>query len=130
MRDQFNPIRSVDGVELPTPSGYTWNIEDVSDSDAGRTEDLVMNKKRKGQIIKLELTWNNVSIEDASRILNAFNPQYIQICYLDAKVGTWVTSEFYVGNRVAPLYNSAQGLWTKISFNVIQRNAVSVEGDD
>lgn len=102
----------------------------MSDSDAGRTEDFVMNKKRKGQIIKIELSWNNVSIEDASKILKAFNPQYIQICYLDAKAGTWVTSEFYVGNRIAPLYNSAQGLWTRISFNIIQRNAVSVEGDD
>lgn len=125
MIDNYNPLRTVNNVELPTPSSYVWKEEDISANDAGRTEDLVMNKKRIGQIVGLELSWNNVSIKDASIILKAFDPEYVDICYLDAKQGIWVTSSFYTGNRNTPLYNAKLGVWSKISFNVIQRAGVT-----
>jgi len=120
--EEYNPIRSVDGFAIPCPSTYQWKLEDISASDAGRTEDTVMDKKRIGQAVGIELKWQNVSIEDAAKILEAFNPEYITVCYLDAKEGSYVTSEFYVGNRSAPLYNSALGLWKEISFNIIERD--------
>ena len=120
--DEYNPIRSVDGFEIPCPSSYQWKLEDVSSSDAGRTEDTVMDKKRIGQVVGIDLEWKNVSIEDAATILQAFNPEYIQVCYLDAKQGEYITSEFYVGNRNAALYNSALGVWQSIKFNIIERD--------
>lgn len=123
--NDYNPIRSVDGHAVPCPSSYKWALEDISASDAGRTEDTVMDKKRIGQVVKLEFVWNNVSIEDAAEILSAFNPEYITVCYLDAKEGKYRTSEFYVGNRTSPLYNSVLGLWSKISFNIIERSGVN-----
>lgn len=122
--DEFgdnNPIKSVDGFAVPCPSSFKWKLEDISSSDAGRTEDTTMDKKRIGQIVGIDLEWKNVSIEDASTILTAFNPEYINITYLDAKSGGFVTSEFYVGNRNAPLYNAALGVWQSITFNVIER---------
>lgn len=122
MNEEYNPIRSVDGFAVPCPSSYQWKLEDISASDAGRTEDTVMDKKRIGQVVGVELKWQNVSIEDASTILKAFDPEYIDVCYLDAKAGGYVTSEFYVGNRNAPLYNAALGVWKEISFNIIERD--------
>lgn len=117
----INPIRSVGSVSVPCPSGYQWKLEDMSKADAGRTEDGVMDKGRIGQIIGLELEWRYVSTETASQILNAFNPEYINVTYLDPLQGDFVTKEFYVGNRSAPLYNSEMGLWENISFNIISR---------
>jgi hypothetical protein len=124
MADEYNPIKSVDGKAVRCPSGYQWKLQDISDSDAGRTEDTVMDKKRIGQCVKLELEWQNITTAEASSILKAFNPEYITICYLDAMQGQYVTSEFYVGDRSAPMYNCQKGIWSNVAFNVIERSGV------
>lgn len=124
MADLNNPIRSVDGVAVRCPSSYLWKLEDISAADAGRTEDTVMDKMRIGQIVGIELSWNNLQTEEVSKILKAFNPEYISVCYLDAMQGKYVTSVFYVGNRSAPMYNSRKGLWQNVSFNLIERSGV------
>lgn len=121
---EYNPIRTVDGVAVKCPSAYKWKLEDLSASDAGRTESTVMDKKRIGQIVGVELSWNKVSIFDASTILKMFNPEYVEVCYLDAMEGKFVTTVFYVGERSAPLYNAELGLWDNISFNLIERSGV------
>ena len=72
--DDYNPIKSVDGEAVKCPSHYQWKLQDISNSDAGRTEDTVMDKKRIGQCVKLELEWQNVTIADAAKILQKFNP--------------------------------------------------------
>lgn len=122
--NDYNPIRSVNGVAVKAPSAYKWKLEDLSASDAGRTEDTVMDKKRIGQLIGIELQWNKVSIPDAALILQLFNPEYIEVCYLDAKAGEYVTQTFYVGERSAPLYNGELGLWDNITFNLIGRSGI------
>ena len=124
MENENNPIRSVDGHSVKCPSAYTWKLEDISSSDAGRTEDTKMDKMRIGQVVGLELSWKNLTTEEVSEILKAFTPEYIMVSYLDAMEGTYVESEFYVGNRSAPLYNAAKGLWSNVSFNLIERSGV------
>lgn len=121
---ELNPIRSVNGKSIKCPSSYLWKLEDVSASDAGRTEDTVMHKKRIGQLVGIELSWQNIPTSEVSEILKAFNPEYITVCYLDAMQGKYVTSEFYVGNRSAPLYNTSKGLWSNVSFNLVERSGV------
>lgn len=130
MSNEYNPIKSVDGAEIKCPCSFKWKLEDLSAADAGRTEDYTMDKARVGQIVGLDLKWKNVTTEDASAILKAFNPEYITVCYLDPKEGLFRTSEFYVGDRAAPLYNCETGLWQEISFSIIERNAVSILGDE
>lgn len=120
----YNPIKSVDGVAVRCPSKYTYKLEDVSESEAGRTEDTVMHKLRIGQVVALELSWNNIPTADVSAILQAFNPEYIEVEYLDARLGAYTTATFYVGNRSAPMYNSLLGLWSNVSFNIIKRSGV------
>ena len=129
MSNEYNPIRSVDGAGIKCPSVYKWKLQDLSAADAGRTEVYQMDKARVGQIVGLDLKWKNVTTEDASAILKAFNPEYIKVCYLDPKEGLFRTTEFYVGDRAAPLYNCETGLWQEISFSIIERNAVEIEGD-
>lgn len=124
MDNEFNPIRAIDGVAVKCPSAYQWKLQDISDSDAGRTEDTVMDKKRIGQCVKLELQWQNATVEEAAVILKMFNPEYINITYLDAMEGKYLTKEFYVGDRAAPLYNCYKGIWSSISFNVIERSGI------
>ena len=124
MYEEYNPIRGVDGKSVKCPSHYQWRLQDVSQSDAGRTEDTVMQKLRIGQCVKLEIEWQNVTTQEASDILTKFNPEYITLEYLDAMTGKYETAEFYVGDRSAPMYNCKKGLWSNISFNVIERSGV------
>lgn len=118
----YNPIKKVDGATVACPSSYTYKLEDVSAPDAGRTEDAMMHKKRIGQVVGIELSWNGVTTAVASSILNAFNPEYISVQYLDLLTGGFKTDTFYVGNRSAPMYNATKGLWSNISFNIIRRS--------
>lgn len=130
--NQYNPIRSVapyntatnkagTAVYVPSPSVYQYNLSDVSNSDAGRTEDTMMHVNRIGQKVHLSLEWWNLDLTRASEVLTAFNDEYIQVVYLDAKSGSFLTKVFYVGDRATPLYNSKMGLWGKITFNIIER---------
>lgn len=119
--DQYNPIRSVGGVEVPCPSKYVYKLQDVSENNAGRTEDGKMWKLMIGQCVKLELGWQNVPTSTVSAVLQAFNSEYINVTYLDGKAGTYLTKQFYVGDRQAPAYNTRLGLWENLEFNIIER---------
>lgn len=128
MPTNYNPIKQVgSATNIPAPSSYVWKLEDTSAADAGRTEDGVMHKKRIGQVVGIELSWQNVTTAVAHTILTAFNPEYVNVTYIDPLIGTssngyTATVNFYVGNRSAPMYNSKLGLWSNISFNLIDRN--------
>lgn len=117
-----NPIQSVDGVAVACPSKYVYKLEDSSASNAGRTDDTMMHKLRNGQELAVELQWDYVSTEVGSHILRAFNPEYINVKYLDLLIGGYVTKRFYVGNRSAPMYNAELGLWESISFKIVIRS--------
>ena len=119
-----NPIKSVNGVAVKTPDaedGYKWDLEDVSASDAGRTEDVMMHKKRIGQVDAISLKWSGLTTAEISTILKAFNPEYITVEYLSPLEGEFVTKEFYVGNRSAPMYSSALNRWGNVTFKIIAR---------
>lgn len=118
----LNPIQSVDGVSVLTPSTYKYSLQDISASDAGRTEDTMMHKKKIGQCVKLSLEWSYLTTAECSALLQAFNPEYVTVNYLDAKEGGYKISEFYVGDRTAPLYNATSGLWSNVAFDLIERS--------
>lgn len=121
MPDQsFNPIYSVDNVTVPVPSKYDWKLSDVSDSDAGRTEDALMHKMRIAQKVHIELEWQHVTDTVAQEILTAFQPEYISVNYYDYKAMAFQTKTFYVGDRQVTSYNRSKGIST-ISFNIIEQ---------
>lgn len=128
----YNPIRKVAPYDIfsgttgtyvyvPVPSKYQYNLQDVSASDAGRTEDTLMHKLRLSQKVTLNLQWVYKPLDEVSEILSAFNPEYLSIEYLDGLQGAFVTKIFYVGDRSAPMYNQKLNLWENINFNLIER---------
>ena len=72
----------VDGVDMPNPSKLNWSLQDVSIGDSGRDDTGYMYKGRITQKRKLELEWSAVTPSVASTILNAFNPEYVNVRYL------------------------------------------------
>ena len=119
----YNPIQSVGTyTSIPCPSSYQWKESDVSDSDAGRTEDAKMHKMMIAKKVHLELAWQNVTTSEASTILQAFTAsEYFAVNYLDPKANAYQTKTFYVGDRTAPAYNTLKGIWSNVSFNIIEQ---------
>lgn len=113
----------------PDPSSLTYGLQDISASDAGRVHDGTnrMYKMRTSQKRKLQLTWTLITAEQASAILQAFNPEYVHVRYFDVLDGQLETREFYVGDRTAPFkwYQiPGQTYGTRVStlsFDIIER---------
>ena len=72
--------------EIPAPDDWGWALNDISASDAGRVQDEgnTMHKNRTSQKRKLSPTWKNRDGATVARILQAFNPEYVFMRYLDA----------------------------------------------
>ena len=115
-------------VDLPIPpDDLTWGLQDVSAADAGRVQDAAktMYKMRTSQKRKLKLSWNNPTLDNVSTILQAFNPEYIFVRYVDPLTGDYSVREFYVGDRSAPFREIRNPLTDTIlstlSFDIIER---------
>lgn len=115
----------VGGVQIKSPSSFTWGIQDNSASDAGRVQDGndTMYKNRTSQKRKLQLSWNGLSKEDTATILQAFNPEYIMVTYPDSLTGQDRTAEFYSGDKSTPIkvWTVGNKRYEQLSFNIIER---------
>ena len=112
-------VGSTTTIPQPTTAKITYN--DVSDPDAGRTENGQMQKLRKGTCVKIELTWQNVPTATGTTICTLFAPEYFNVTYYDVKTATARTAEFYAGDRGAAVYNAALEIWESITVNLIER---------
>ena len=107
---------------IPQPAQMEVEIEDISESDAGRTADSVMQKKTIRTICALSLVWHNLHTEKASAVLKTFNPkENFRVTYLDPYEGRYMTKTFYLGNRTVPMYSAELDVWSNISFKLIER---------
>lgn len=112
----------VNGVDVPTPSRFGWSLQDVSSSDAGRTQDGIMHKNRIAQKEKIQLEWAYPKPDVASRVLQAFNTEYFQVTYKSPLTNSTVTKTFYRGDAQAPTYWWCNGgLFENITFDIIER---------
>jgi len=118
---QFNPLRSVDGGQIPCPSKYDVKYSDISASDAGRTEDCVMHKMTIGRKVHIELEWSNIPDEGVKIVLRAFtHREYFEVTYYDYMMEDYETKTFYVGDRSVVSHNRAMPIST-VTFNIIER---------
>ncbi|MBQ3265200.1 MAG: hypothetical protein IJH07_05430 [Ruminococcus sp.] len=124
----YNPIISVDGVALPIcPSAFEWEEEDLSDANAGRSEDYKMHKNRGGPIRRLSLEWQHIPIQTAQRIMSMFHPEYVTVLFVDPDTdpnyGYRREESFYVGNRKLSMKNTRLNICSKLSFNLVSEYA-------
>lgn len=107
------------------PSALSLEHEDLSDKDAGRTEDGVMHKNYIGTIVGIQLEFKGLRGGVASTLLQLFKYEYVYVRFYDIKINNYETRQFYVGNIKSTAYNAELDLWEKISFNLIERTPVT-----
>lgn len=116
---------TVGGVEMPAPNTFNWGLQDVSSPDSGRVNDenATMHKNRVTQKRKISLAWRDPDGPTTAAILQAFNPEYVSVRYLEPLTDTYETRTFYVGDRSAPLRQvTIHGkTYTTLSFDIIER---------
>ena len=122
MSTHYNMIK-VNGVAVKTPSTFQWSIQDVSASDAGRTQDALMHKMLITRKRKIAMTWAGPSPEETRAILQAFNSEYFEMTYYDPLDGAEETRIFYTGDRAAPFkwWMAGNRRFEQVSFDVIER---------
>ena len=82
-----------------------------------------MHKNRVGQKVTIGLEWLGVNDADAATILQAFDPEYINVTYHDAKTNSILTKEFYTGDRKASTYwwnDDGEFTYMSITFDIIE----------
>lgn len=110
---------------FPTaPGSYEWLDQDVSGSDAGRTEDAVMHKELITNAVKCNLSWNYRYIAEVQNALKAFDGEYFEVCIYDPRYGDAANNYMmryvmYKGDRSVKMYNTSRGLSESLSFNII-----------
>ena len=107
--------------DLPAETSFKLHIRDISSPGAGRNQAYKMNKKRVGQELDAELEYTNLTNEEASTVLNAFDPEYVTIVYRDAKAGGNQSKVFYITDRDIDAGQLATH-WKTVSFGFIQQN--------
>ena len=115
---------SVNGVSMPCPSKFEISYQDVSAPDSGRTLDALMWKNRVAQKVKISLEWLGKNDEDTATILTAFDPEYVDLTYHDAKTNSNVTKTFYTGDRKGSTYwwnDDGVFTYSSIAFDIIER---------
>lgn len=114
----------VNNTDIPCPSKCDIGYQDISAPDSGRVETGLMYKNTIAQKVTLGLEWVAVSDADAATILQAFDPEYFNVTYHDAKTNSTQTKNFYVGDRKAVPYwwnDNGRFTYSSISFNIIER---------
>lgn len=113
----------VDGVTMPCPSTWQWGLQDVSAGESGRTDDAIMHKNRVAQKRKIQVGYNGVKDTVAKTVLQAINPEYINVYYYDLMEGGFQTRTFYVGDRSAPFkwWWDGKHILESLTFDLIER---------
>lgn len=114
----------VNGVDMPCPSKFDIGYQDVSAPDSGRTLDATMWKNRVAQKVAISLEWLGKNDEDTATILTAFDPEYVDVTYHDAKTNSNVTKTFYTGDRKGSTYwwnDDGEFTYSSIAFDIIER---------
>jgi len=57
---------------------------------------------------------------DTALVLQAFDPEYVLVEYLDAKSGQWKTKHFYTGDMKAAGWIPHQDSWESVTLPIIR----------
>lgn len=122
--DISNYLFHLGNIEIqPKLSGLKWSIMSIQSADSGRAEDGTMIATMVAKKRKLEVSYANLSPEDAAAILDVVcGDMFFEVTYYDVLDAQQETRTFYVGDRSINWYNYniKRGL-ENLQFNLIEQ---------
>ena len=114
----------INGVAIPTPSEYGFDIEDLSSEQSGRTLDGVMHKDVIDVKDYYTCTWKKLGWTETAALLNLVNGKTkIKLTYVDPRFPDQILiNDFYVGKRSgkANNLNNSSNTWKDVTFQFIR----------
>ena len=117
-------VIKVNNRTLPKePAKFKWKKSDISGSNAGRTQDTTMHKNRVGAKRTLSIGWTNLKKSEITEILQAFEPEYVEVTYWDPLLGNDTTKTFYTGDIDADVrwWHSGKERYSSLDFDLVER---------
>lgn len=113
----------INGIKIKQPDedGYEASLATTSTDDSDRDMSLVMHNTPIGTVEGYDLTWTDLSLQEAAEILQqVVNKSNFTVHYLDILTGVWKDGEFYASNFNAPARTLKDGKerWDKLSFGI------------
>lgn len=109
------PIQ-IDGVVVATPTSYSYDIEDLSSEETGRTLDGIMHKDVVAVKDYYTCEWKHLSWEQASTILKLVDgkKQVVATLIDPRNPRQYISGQFYIGKRNGTLNNLKHGtnMWS------------------
>jgi hypothetical protein len=104
--------------------GFKWQRSDVDGEGAGR--DLAGDARRNKLSTKrrLDITCRPLTLQEASIVLTAIMPEWVQITYTDPQLGTETTKTMYSNNNPANFLmkkRDGRELWGGITFPLVEK---------
>ena len=119
----FRPFK-IDGVAIPTPTDYTFSVEDLSSEKTGRTLDGKMHKDVVAVKDTYACVWKKLSWEDTVTLLKATDGKTkVNFTHADPRVlGNFVTHKFYIGKRECKAQNltDLKNTWSNVTMTFIR----------
>lgn len=105
-------------------NGLKWSRNDIDAADSGRdTQDGLMHRARVAIKIRLDCTCRPMTLAEASTVLTAIKPEWLDVQYTDPMDGSTQTKKMYSNNIPAQfiiMQNTTQW-WTGIAFPLIEQ---------
>lgn len=103
--------------------GLKWSRNDIDAQNSGRdTQDGLMHRKRVSQKKRLDITCRPLLQSELTAVLQAIDPQWLQVKYWDALAGAEVTKKMYTSTVPASFYfdDGIRQYWTGVEFPLIE----------
>ena len=111
----------VDGVDMPAPTDYEIDDEEISKAD--RNAKGLMIKESIAFKIKLNLKWKMLTQSDMSKLRRVKHANFFKVSFIDLD-GIRKTKTFYAGTLSAGkmIYKNGKVVyWDDVSMNLIER---------
>ena len=116
-------VNGVDLLPYIAENGIKWTRFDVEAPDTGRTLDGVMHRGRVAKKIRLDVSCRPLLSAEAAVVLNAIEPEYVTVQYVDPMSGP-VVKTMYSNNipvTCSAAFDSDTALWRDLTFPLVER---------
>lgn len=114
----------INGVTMPSPVACNPDISDI-DGETNRDANAFLHRDRVATKRKLNCEWGVLSASEASKLLSAVAPEFVEVTYFDPQIGAQTTKIMYAGDKnIETLMEDKNGnviFYKSIKFNLVER---------
>ena len=104
--------------------GLKWSMQSIDAAGSGRdTQDGLMHRALIAYKVRLDCTCKPLEVTDASTVLTAIKPEWLEVVYFDPQTGSSQTKKMYSNNIPATfcIQHGTNQYWTGITFPLIEQ---------